>query len=112
EIGLAVAIDVAGNDGVAAAERLAQLTLHTGKITSANEGEVVVDAALLGIDAAKVDLVAALDEICDQVTLRALNPAIRERHEYEEIGARTPGKNIPAPKPGKNVSACAAGKAI
>ncbi len=101
EIGLAVAVDVTGDDGVAAAEQLAQLALHTGEVANANEGEVVVaSAATLGIDAGKVDLVAALGEIGDQVALRALNPAVRECHEYEEIGARTAGKNIPAPKSG------------
>ena len=52
EVGLAVAVHIAGDDGVAALERLAQLALHTGEVANANEGEIVITAARLGVDCA------------------------------------------------------------
>ena len=42
EIGFAVSVDIAGDDGVAAAVGPAQLSLRAAKALNADEGEIVV----------------------------------------------------------------------
>jgi len=52
EIGLAVAVHVARNDGVAIAEAFAQLALLMAEITATDKAKGVVQAARLGVDKA------------------------------------------------------------
>src|SRR3990172_8358505 len=103
EIGFAVTIDITGDDGVAAAVGLAQLSLRAAKVVDADESKIVVAGiacASLGVDRAELDVVTdartTLREIGDQVARRRLGAAVGETCETEKVSVSAPSKNVTA----------------
>src|SRR4249919_3398228 len=97
KIRVLVSVDVARDDGVAVAERRAQLALHAVKILHADKGEGLnAGDSCLGVDGLNVDLILALGEIGNQVAGCSVSAAVREREEAEAVRAGSAGKNIPA----------------
>src|SRR4029078_2056273 len=96
---MAIPVDVSGDDGIAAAERLTQLALRMAKVLNADEGEVLIACdASFSVDQAEVDDVAddrgPLREIGDHVPPNARSAALEKCQKAEGISIGPAGKDI------------------